>query len=127
MYLYALIVDILRVIIYEVTLENMEKYTQLSAPAGRAVLLELTDAEMTKFTAKVADCSSKTQYHIKQRLLLCTAQTIALANYAAHLVLPGLTQNAASEQQAELASIVKFLHIVIPIFFEHGAFEVRDI
>jgi hypothetical protein len=123
-------VEVLWVVTYEVLLEDLTKYSAITAATTTAATKsgaahhELTPEELAKAAATIAEDGAKTQYHIKQRLLLSVTQTVATSAYA-------LTRLALLSR--ELWSDPTFLSLrstvvaVLPLLVQLGGYEVSEL
>lgn len=113
-------VDIMWLNVYEIILEDMNSYTLMTSALHKSKCYHLTPEDITKLTNKVIESSAKTQYHIRQRLVLSSTQTFALSFYTLDQ-LRTLVPALADDEQ--FTSILHMSTTMLPLLVYHGAYE----
>ena len=116
-------VDILWVVTYEIMLEDKSKYTALSSSSIPEQGLTLSDVENDLVSNNILEAGNKTQYHIKQRLILSVAQVVAIASYA----LTKLCKNSITSLDGSYDSSKSIVLCCLPLLLNNGGYEVYSL
>ena len=112
--------DILWVVTYEIMLEDKSKYTALVSSSMSEEGLALSDAERELISVAIQEAGNKTQYHIKQRLVLSAAQVIAISSYA----LTKLSKNCTPPLPGSYNCSKSIVLSCLAPLLSHGGYEV---
>ena len=103
-------------------LEDKSKYTALSSSLMSEENLTLSDAENDVISNAIFEAGNKTQYHIKQRLVLSVAQVIAIASYA--LTKLRKTSNTSLDGSYDCSKSIVLC--CLPPLLNNGGYEVHE-
>ena len=109
-------------LIVEILLVDLGRYTALTSADA---LLTLSSADIGRLASLICEASSKTQFHIRQRLIHCAAQVLATSA----LTLANVRRRKARYIDAEIATnldqLALILLTILPLMLQHGGYEVR--
>ena len=108
------------VVTYEIMLEDKGKYTALMASSTNDESQPLSDAENGVIINAILEAGNKTQYHIRQRLILSVAQVIAISSYA----LTKLSKNSTIPLTGSYYSSKSIVLFCLPPLLNNGGYEV---
>jgi hypothetical protein len=116
---------VLWILCYEVMLEDKARYSSISSAFNADRAYFLSEEEMQKISHCIVDSSNKTQYHIKQRLILTTSQTLAIILFAIQtLTMTHIKKIQDTQIEKELLGCLRSHTLVImPVLLQHGGFE----
>lgn len=113
-------IEILRVVTYEIILEDKSKYTaSVSSPLKEK--LSLHDVERDAVGHTILEAGNKTQYHIKQRLILSVAQVFAISGYSLSRI-----HKSSSESGEDYDDTKAIILHCLPLFLKNGGYEVYE-
>ena len=110
-------------LIVEILLVDLGRYTALTSADA---LLTLCSADIGRLASLICEASSKTQFHIRQRLIHCAAQVLA----ASALTLANVQKRKRyidAEIATNLDQLASILLTILPLMLQHGGYEVYHI